>query len=95
MSHAVARAALPFALGLFSLLVSSGSLPAQPLEQSLLRAAASGNTARVQELIAAGAHLDSGLYAQSFSPLMLAAQNGQLDTVLVLLESGAFLARQR
>ena len=52
-----------------SLLISIAALPAQQLEVALLSAAALGDTARVEELLVAGASVDGEVYAGTLFPL--------------------------
>jgi hypothetical protein len=66
----------------------AGDGPQATLEQQLFQAAAAGDTAHVQALLAAGA--EPACEAEGgVTPLMLAAESGSVEAVRALLEAGA------
>jgi hypothetical protein len=77
-------------------LLAFGQRNYQSLDYQLLRAAESGDTAAVQQLLQKGAHIefndDPGVGdGQNRSALCAAAYKGQIEVVKLLLEKGANL----
>jgi len=67
----------------------TAALAVESLNESLLRAAGSGDRERVVELLALGASVDGGDYRDGNSPLMRAAQGGHDEVVRALLSAGS------
>lgn len=59
------------------------------VDKQLLRAAAAGDSAKLRELIANGADVRLRESTLGDPPLVLAARNGDVDAIIVLLDAGA------